>query len=121
MFGFMSKSLLRWTTQRGEGFGVSLNRYEQAIFEYLQSHPEEGRHWENKVATRAARGELPASLLVEELWEYVRERSVHTQPFSDWAARGGVQRSSLRNLADYLLRLWGPVAVIRKSPPVASP
>ena len=115
---FTIKSMLRWTASVGEGFGVSLNRYEQAIFEYLQSHPEEGRHWENKVATRAARGELRASILAEELWDYVRERSVHTQPFRDWAARGGVQRSSLLNLAEYMIRLWGPVVVKRKPPAV---
>ena len=108
--------MLRGTASGGEGFGVSLNRYEQAIFEYLQSHPEEGRHWENKVATRAARGELRAAALSEELLEYVRERAVHTQPFCDWAARGGVQRSTLLNLAELLIRLWGPVVVKRKPP-----
>lgn len=107
---------MRWFKQSGEGVGVSLNRYEQAIFEYLQSHPEEGRHWENKVATRTARGELPAAILADELWDYVRERSAHTQPFRDWAARGGVQRTSLLNLAEYLIRLWGPVLPKRKPP-----
>ena len=95
---------------------MSLNRFEQAIFEYLQSHPEEGRHWENKVAARAARGELRASVLVEELDDYVRERAVHTEPFRGWAARGGVQRSSLLNLAEYLIRRWGPPVTKRKPP-----
>jgi len=96
---------------------VSLNRYEQAIFEYLQSHPEEGRHWENKVATRAAAGGLRATVLAEELWDYVRERGAHTQPFCDWAAGGGVPRSSLLNLAEYMIRRWGPPVTKRKAPP----
>jgi hypothetical protein len=116
VFVFTGKSWLRWAATGGEGCGVSLNRYEQAIFEYLQSHPDEGRHWENKVSTRAARGELAASTLADELWDYVRERAAHTQPFRDWAARGGVQRTSLLNLAEYLIRLWGPVAPKRKPP-----
>ncbi len=112
---FTMKSLLPWTAPVGEGFRVSLNRFEQSVFDYLQAHPEELRHWENKVAGRAARGVLPASTLADELWEYVRERGAHVQPFRDWAERGGVPRSSLMNLAEYLLRRWGP-AVPKKRP-----
>lgn len=87
---------------------MSLNRYEQAVFDYLQTHPEELRHWENKVAGRAARGTLPAAALADELFDYVRERGAHTEPFRGWLERGGVPRSSLLNLAEYLLRIWGP-------------
>lgn len=96
---------------------MSLNRYEQAIFEYLQSHPDEGRHWENKVVSLAARGELRAVALAEELWDYVRERAVHTRPFSDWAAQGGVPRSSLLNLSEYLIRRWAPPPPPKKKTP----
>lgn len=99
---------------------MSLNRYEQAVFDYLQSHPEELRHWENKVSTRAMRGELPPHQLVEELSDYIRERGTHTRPFSEWMEVGGVPRSSLRNLADYLLRIWGPV-VAKKKPAMERP
>ncbi len=113
---FTMKSLLLWTGPVGESFPVSLNRFEQAVFDYLQSHPEELRHWENKVSTRAARGELRAVVLADELWEYTRERAAHTRPFKDWAERGGVPRSSLLNLAEYLLRLWGPAVPKRRTP-----
>lgn len=86
---------------------MSLNRYEQAVFTYLQAHPEEFRHWENKVA---ARGGLAAPALAEELSDYIRERGTHVEPFREWMEKGGVPRSSLLNLAEYLLRIWGPVA-----------
>ncbi len=96
---------------------MSLNRYEQAVYDYLQAHPEELRHWENKIAGRAARGGLSATALAEELGEYLRERAAHTQPFRDWAERGGVPRSSLLNLAEYLLRMWGPLPPKKKAAP----
>ena len=95
---------------------MSLNRHEQAVFTYLQAHPEEFRHWENKVAARAARGELAAPVLAEELSDYIRERGTHVEPFREWMEKGGVPRSSLLNLAEYLLRIWGPVAP-KKRPP----
>jgi predicted ATPase len=64
---------------------MSLNRYEQAVFTYLQAHPEELRHWENKVATRAARGGLSVATLAEELSDYIRERETMWTPFaSGW-------------------------------------
>ncbi|MFT3831614.1 MAG: hypothetical protein QM691_18115 [Opitutaceae bacterium] len=95
---------------------MSLNRFEQAVFDYLQSHPDELRHWENKVSSRARHGALAPAVLADELWDYVRERGAHAEPFRDWAARGGIPRSSLLNLAEYLLRIWGPVAPKRKPP-----
>lgn len=93
---------------------MSLNRYEQAVFDYLQAHPEELRHWENKIGGRAARGGLSAMTVAEELGEYIRERGAHTQPFKEWMERGGVPRSSLLNLAEYLLRMWGPLPPKKK-------
>ncbi len=95
---------------------MSLNRYEQAVFDYLQAHPEELRHWENKVASRAARGTLVPATLADELREYVHERGTHVQPFRDWRERGGVPRTSLLNLAEYLLRIWGPPMPKRRTP-----
>ena len=93
---------------------MSLNRYEQAVFTYLQAHPEELRHWENKVATRAARGGLPAATLAEELSDYIRERGTQVEPFREWVEKGGVPRTGLLNLAEYLLRIWGPVVPKKK-------
>jgi len=96
---------------------MSLNRYEQALFDYLRDHPEEHRHWQSKVAAQVGRGERRAALVAEDLWEYCRERGAHTQPFRDWAAGGGVPRSSLLNLAEYLIRIWGPPVVAKVRPP----
>ncbi|HLP09064.1 MAG TPA: hypothetical protein VK178_12930 [Opitutaceae bacterium] len=93
---------------------MSLNRFEQAVFDYLQSHPDELRHWENKISSRARHGAFGPAALADELWDYVRERGQHTEPFRGWAERGGVPRSSLLNLAEYLLRIWGPVVPKRK-------
>ena len=94
---------------------MSLNRYEQAFFAYLESHPDEHRHWQAKVARLAAQPGRSARSLAEELWDYARERAAHAEPFREWAERGGVPRSSLLNLAEYLLRIWGP-PVVRKPP-----
>jgi len=96
---------------------MSLNRYEQALFDYLRSHPEEQRHWQAKVVARAAHGGPRAALVAEELWDYCRERGGHAEPFREWAARGGVPRSSLLNLAEYLLRIWGPPVAKPRPPP----
>ena len=103
------------TSDRNKGFIAGLNRYERALLDYLESHPEEGRHWRAKVAQWAARDPCPAQALTEELWSYVRERAEHAEPFREWAARGGILPSSLRNLAEYLLRVWGP-PVVRRPP-----
>lgn len=95
---------------------MSLNRFEQSVFDYLQAHPDELRHWENKVVGRAARGVLTAPALADELSDYVRERGGHVQPFRDWMDRGGVPRSALLNLAEHLLRRWGPVVTKKRTP-----
>lgn len=91
---------------------MSLNRSEQTTFDYLQRNPDELRHWKTKVAdaARAVRdpGELSRAL-ERELWRYLEERSQHTPVFQSLAA-GGLRRVSLQNLAEHLIRLWGPPA-----------
>jgi hypothetical protein len=98
---------------------MSLNRYEQTMFNYWQNEPDELSHWKNKViqATKvaAAPGEI-ARVLERELWEYFVERSQHVPIFRDFNA-GGLRRVSLLNLAEYLLRLWGLPPKDRKPPP----
>ena len=91
--------------------GMSLNRYEQTVFDYLEKQPDERRHWQAKVTAAAhgapgGPGEL-ARVLERDLWEYFVERAQHVPMFRDHAA-GGLKRLSLLNLADHLLRLWGP-------------
>ena len=89
---------------------MSLNRYEQALFDYWDKQPDERRHWQTKVAdvTRVSGspGE-PARALERELWEHFAERSAHVPALRELSA-GGLRRVSLLNLAEYLIRLWGP-------------
>ena len=94
---------------RTHGDGVSLNRCEQRLFDYLQSQREERQHWQQKV--RSALKDFPdehaASLRLEaDLWRYYLERSAVAAPFKQAAAHEGLSRTSMRNLAELLLRLW---------------
>jgi hypothetical protein len=88
---------------------VSLNPAEQRVFDYLQSRPDEGRFWREKVRTIAGRPDSVdaiAARLERELWRYHEERSATASPFREAALREGRSRTSMRNLADLLLRLW---------------
>ncbi len=89
---------------------MSLNRYEQTMFNYWQKQPDELRHWQAKVVAAAlitaGPGEVARSL-ERELWEYFVDRSEHVAIFRELSP-GGVQRVSLLNLAEYVIRLWGP-------------
>ena len=97
---------------------MSLNRYEQTIFSYWESHADERRHWHGKVAeaTRvAAPPGVTARTLERELWDYFVERSPHVPRLRELSP-GGLRRVSLLNLAEYIIRLWGPPPKPRKSP-----
>lgn len=89
---------------------MSLNRYEQALFSYWEKQPDERRHWHAKVveATRVAGapGEV-ARTLERELWDHFVERSGHVPAFREFSV-GGLRRVSLLNLAEHIIRLWGP-------------
>lgn len=88
---------------------VSLNRSEQMTFDYLERHLDERRFWMEKVQNRAktSASDHDAAREIEvELWAYVVERSSVVSPFRDEAQREGLQRISMRNLADYMIRLW---------------
>jgi hypothetical protein len=88
---------------------MSLNRCEQRVFDYLQAHPEEKRFWQDKVRAAAARSGEPAQAATRleiELWRYYEERSAVAAPFREAVRTEGLRRTSLRNLADLLLRLW---------------
>ncbi len=91
---------------------MSLNRSEQMVNDYLQANPDELRHWQGVVRTTANRERDPhaaANSLDHDLWAYYQERASVVSPFKEEAARDGLSRISMRNLAEYLLRLWGPV------------
>ena len=92
---------------------MSLNHYEGALFSYWEKHPDERRHWQAKVAD-AARiaasqpGEA-ARTLERELWDHFVERSPHVPALRELSA-GGLRRVSLLNLAEHIIRLWGPTS-----------
>ncbi len=89
--------------------GMSLNRSEQRVFDYLQGHAEERHYWLGKVQTIAADSADPhaaAHRLEGELWRYYQERSAVVPVFKDAARHEGLQRTSMKNLAEHLLRLW---------------
>lgn len=88
---------------------MSLNRSEQLVYDYLHQQPEELRFWQDKVrgaAQRTPDEHAVAANLDRELWAYFEERSAVAAPFLERAQREGVRRTSMRNLAELLLRLW---------------
>ena len=98
---------------------VSLNRCEQLLFDYLEKHPEERQYWMHKVRQAADLCADPhaASLRLDtDLWFYFRERAAIVPVLKDFARSQGQERTSMRNLAEYLLRLWAPQKPKRKGP-----
>lgn len=95
---------------------MSLNQSEQMVFDYIQRHPEERHYWSEKVRnTYAGFPDIHAvaTTLDAELWRYFVERSGVASPFRETAQRQGLRRTSMRNLAELLIRLW---TVPRKKP-----
>lgn len=89
------------------------------VLEYLQGHLEERHYWLEKVRRTSASSadEHEAAILLErELWHYFEERSTVAEPFKSTARREGLRRTSMRNLAEYLLRLWAPRAKKKPAP-----
>src|SRR5689334_19554096 len=103
----------------GQVAGVSLNRTEQRLFDYVERHPEERHFWFGKVQRIA--GELPdphaaATRLEVELWNYYRERAGVAAELREAAQREGLARTSMKNLAEYLMRLWVAPKLKKKNP-----
>lgn len=89
--------------------GVSLNRSEQQIFEYIETNRDERHFWEYKVrdfASKFADLSEAASVIEGELWRYYVERSSVVPALKRLAEREGLRRTSMRNLAEYMIRLW---------------
>jgi hypothetical protein len=100
---------------------MSLNRSEQMVFDYIQAHPEERHYWVDKVrktSAGAASAALATDALEGEFWRYFEERSAVVSPFRDEARSHGLRRTSMKNLAEYVLRLWAPPRPKRPSPPL---
>lgn len=88
---------------------MSLNRCEQRIFDYWQRHRDERQFWQDKVqsvARSSVDDHAAAARLEPELWRYYTERSAVAAPFRDAVRHEGLQRTSMKNLAELLLRLW---------------
>ncbi len=88
---------------------MSLNRCEQQVFDYLEGHPEERHHWQVKfqaVAKAAGDDHVAVARLEPELWHYYEERSAVASPFKETVQREGLHRTSMKNLAELLIRLW---------------
>ncbi len=91
------------------GGEMSLNRCEQRIFDYWQGHRDERQFWEEKVrgmAKTAGDDFVVAARLDGELWRYYEERSAVAAPFKEAVRHEGLQRTSMKNLAELVLRLW---------------
>lgn len=88
---------------------MSLNRCEQRIFDYWQGHATERQFWQEKVRAMAkASGDdfVAAARLDAELWRYYEERSAVAPVFKEAARHEGLQKMSMKNLAELILRLW---------------
>jgi hypothetical protein len=88
---------------------MSLNRAEQRVFDYWQGNADERRFWESKVreAVRQASDDHAAvARLGPELWRYYEERSAVAAVFKEAVRHEGLQRTSMKNLAEFLVRLW---------------
>ena len=88
---------------------MSLNRCEQRVFDYWERHPEERHFWREKVLAAgkiAPDHHVAATQLEGELWRYYLERSNVVAVFREAARHEGLQRTSMKNLAELALRIW---------------
>ncbi len=88
---------------------MSLNRLEQTLHDYIVSHPEERHFWQNKVRALNAGAAEPSQAvgrLDAELWRYYEERSAVVASIKEAVRAYGLKRTSMKNLAEYLSRLW---------------
>ena len=88
---------------------MSLNRFEQTIYDYVMSHAEERQYWQHKVRHILADSvETPTAVarIASELWRYYEERSAVVPAFREAARAYGLRRTSMKNLAELLIRLW---------------
>ncbi len=88
---------------------MSLNRNEQMLYDYVLGQVDERHHWQDKVrgiVAQSAEIAAAVSRIDAELWRYYLERSEVTPVFVDAARAYGLKRTSMKNLAELLVRLW---------------
>lgn len=90
---------------------MSLNRCEQLLLEYVERNRDERQYCIHKVQRLATLNPSPhvaAERLDGELWGYYVERARVVPALREVAGIDGMTRTSMRNLAEYLLHLWAP-------------
>ncbi len=98
---------------------MSLNRNEQMVCDYVDENPEELWYWQDKVKAVVAEERdrhVATGLLAESLSDYFNERAAVVSPFREIADGEEVRPTSLKNLAEYWMRLWAPPPPKKKKP-----
>lgn len=88
---------------------MSLNRCEQYLYDYIEGHKEERQHWRAKVLSLSRQFADPhelAQVLEGDLWTYFVERSKGSPEFQKGSPAKDLRRTSLRNLSEYVIRMW---------------
>jgi hypothetical protein len=88
---------------------MSLNRAELVLYDYIRSHPDERQHFEHKVRAIVAGADEAAKAVARldsELWRYFEERRTLVPALHGAVPSSGPQRTSMKNLAEFLIRLW---------------
>ncbi len=88
---------------------MSLNRFEQILYDYVKGHAEERQYWHDKVRAIVAESiDTPSGVarIDSELWRYYEERSSVVPAFGGTERDPGPRRTSMKNLAELLVRLW---------------
>jgi hypothetical protein len=99
---------------------MSLNRCEQVFFDYLSQRAEERQYWQEKVRRLGADEAVSHSAIMaleRDLWAAFTERSQVVPTLRQWVQIHGAARTSMRNLAEYLVRLWVAPRPKPKNPP----
>ena len=89
---------------------MSLNLSEERLKAYVEGHRDERQHWREKVRAlsgKAADLHEAARVLERDLRSYLRERATVVEALRSGMTPEAVARLSLRNLAEYWLRVWG--------------
>jgi hypothetical protein len=93
---------------------MSLNRCEQTFFDYLSQRAEERQYWQEKVRRMFGRDGInhyTVTILERELWAGFVERSAVVPILRQWVQSEGSTRTSMKNLAEHMVRLWAPPIV----------
>jgi hypothetical protein len=88
---------------------MSLNRCEQTVFDYLKGRPDERQYLQDKVrglVSGSAEISTAVARIDSELWRYYEERSAVVPAFGEALGPTGPRKTSMKNLAELMVRLW---------------